>query len=135
MSAVALYRAILRKLDCELPGVQSVRKDTDTEVTWHTKQFIEPLRGKYEYMNLSKTKKLQIANVLETGKEIPSSVSSRATPGHTRIDMGEAAAVEWQAASGSCQCQCSYTATLRGEVVKTLTLDRGSEFARAAELQ
>ena len=60
-------------------------EDSDTEVNnGIQKQFIER-RGKIRITHelVERPKRLQIVFVLETGKEIPSSVRPKATPGHT----------------------------------------------------
>ena len=88
-------------------------------------------------MNLSKDqKRLRIANAIgdwEGDTVIGKAKGPRLV---TQVDRMSGYLVGGKAASGSsADVNVAIQQALRGEVVKTITLDRGSEFARAAELQ
>ena len=139
VSCSTIYRAIhSKKLDCELPGVQSVRRRLRHRgKRRHTKHLIER-RGKIRITHELVERPKEVADRQRIGDWEGDTVIGKAKGPRlvTQVDRMSGYLVGGKAASGSsADVNVAIQQALRGEVVKTITLDRGSEFARAAELQ
>ena len=139
VSASTIRRAVgSGALDCELPGWQSMRRRLRHRGKRRHARGSEERRGKIRATHEISERPPEAEGRTRIGDWEGDTVVGRAGGPRlvTQVDRASGYLVGGKAASGSsADVNAVVERALSGEVVRTVTLDRGSEFAAASELQ
>lgn len=139
VSASTIYRAVASgALDCELPGQRTMRRMLRHRGKRRRSKGQVELRGKIKVTHEISERPPEAERRERLGDWEGDTVVGRAGGPRlvTQVDRMSGLVVGGKAASGAARDVTPVAArSLSGETVMSLTLDRGSEFAMAADLQ